>query len=187
MGLDSEGAANGLISAEDNVAQQLKLVLNGEKGAILYLFDLFIYHNSMISSVVSFCKGNSLLPSASDSTHHVGYLELLRNLTSSVELPHRPASDRNEDQQVGFGLWTCLIYWLCSLWLASQSDLNAKPTRPEPEGESSSPKPQRMESPAKTDTDQRSTTHTKSDAVSQSPGSPASPVPRSKRKEGNGN
>ncbi|XP_070692161.1 MAP7 domain-containing protein 1a isoform X2 [Pempheris klunzingeri] len=66
------------------------------------------------------------------------------------------------------------------------SDLNTNPTRPDPEGESSPPKTdktQRMESPAKKDTDRRLTNPAKSDVISRSPGSPASPVPRSKRKE----
>ncbi|XP_070767676.1 MAP7 domain-containing protein 1a isoform X4 [Enoplosus armatus] len=65
-------------------------------------------------------------------------------------------------------------------------DLNTNPTRPDPEGESSPPKTdntQRMESPAKKDTDRRLNTPTKSDFIPRSPGSPASPVPRSKRKE----
>nr|XP_046255436.1 MAP7 domain-containing protein 1a isoform X5 [Scatophagus argus] len=67
-----------------------------------------------------------------------------------------------------------------------QSDLSTNPTRPDPEGESSPSKMDktpRMESPAKKDTDRRLTTPTKSDALTRSPGSPASPVPRSKRKE----
>lgn len=38
MGLDSQGAANSLISAEDNVAQQLKGVLNGKKELISILY-----------------------------------------------------------------------------------------------------------------------------------------------------
>ncbi|XP_041798456.1 MAP7 domain-containing protein 1a isoform X3 [Chelmon rostratus] len=66
------------------------------------------------------------------------------------------------------------------------SDLNTNRTRPDPEGESSPPKTdnsQKMESPAKKDTDRRLATPTKSDAIPRSPGSPASPVPRSKRKE----
>ncbi|XP_076592808.1 MAP7 domain-containing protein 1a isoform X2 [Chaetodon auriga] len=67
-----------------------------------------------------------------------------------------------------------------------RSDLNTNHTRPDPEGESSPPKTdntQKMESPAKKDTDRRLATPTKSDAIPRSPGSPASPVPRSKRKE----
>uniref|UniRef100_A0A8P4KDD5 MAP7 domain containing 1a n=1 Tax=Dicentrarchus labrax TaxID=13489 RepID=A0A8P4KDD5_DICLA len=66
------------------------------------------------------------------------------------------------------------------------SDPNTNPTRPDPEGESSPPKTditERMESPAKKETDRRLTTPTKSDTLPRSPGSPASPVPRSKRKE----
>ncbi|XP_030249388.1 MAP7 domain-containing protein 1a isoform X10 [Sparus aurata] len=66
------------------------------------------------------------------------------------------------------------------------SDLNTNPTRPDPEGESSPPKMDstpRMESPAKKDADRRLTTPTKPDAIGRSPGSPASPGPRSKRKE----
>ncbi|KAK2844873.1 hypothetical protein Q5P01_011532 [Channa striata] len=64
------------------------------------------------------------------------------------------------------------------------SDLKTNPVRPDPEGESSPPKSdntQSTESPAKKDTDRRLTTHTKSDFISRSPGSPASPVPRLKR------
>ncbi|XP_049902641.1 MAP7 domain-containing protein 1a isoform X2 [Epinephelus moara] len=63
------------------------------------------------------------------------------------------------------------------------SDPNTNPTRPDPEGESSPPNTdntERMESPAKKDTDQRLTTPTKSVVLSRSPGSPASPVRRSK-------
>ncbi|XP_042345580.1 MAP7 domain-containing protein 1a isoform X3 [Plectropomus leopardus] len=63
------------------------------------------------------------------------------------------------------------------------SDLNTNPTRPDPEGESSPPKmdsTERMEPPAKKDTDRRLATPTKSDIISRSPGSPASPVRRSK-------
>ncbi|XP_074538893.1 MAP7 domain-containing protein 1a isoform X2 [Halichoeres trimaculatus] len=67
------------------------------------------------------------------------------------------------------------------------SDLKTKPMRPDPEGESSPPKTehilQRMESPAKKDAERRLTTPTKSDVISRSPGSPASPLPRMKRKE----
>ncbi|XP_044064375.1 MAP7 domain-containing protein 1a isoform X2 [Siniperca chuatsi] len=66
------------------------------------------------------------------------------------------------------------------------SNLNINPTRPDPEGESSPLKKdniQRMESPAKKDTDRRLNTPTKSDLIPRSPGSPASPVPRLKRKE----
>ncbi|KAM8735433.1 MAP7 domain-containing protein 1a isoform 6-T6 [Acanthopagrus schlegelii] len=66
------------------------------------------------------------------------------------------------------------------------SDLNTNPTRPDPEGESSPPKMDstpRMESPAKKDADRRLATPTKPDAIARSPGSPASPAPRSKRKE----
>ncbi|XP_026173429.1 MAP7 domain-containing protein 1a isoform X2 [Mastacembelus armatus] len=64
------------------------------------------------------------------------------------------------------------------------SDMNTNPVRPDPEGESSPPKTdktQRMESPAKKNTDRRLNTPTKSDVISQSPGSPASPAPRLKR------
>ncbi|XP_071325124.1 MAP7 domain-containing protein 1a isoform X3 [Trachinotus anak] len=64
------------------------------------------------------------------------------------------------------------------------SDLNTNPMRPDPEGESCPPKTdntQRMESPAKKDTDRRLTTPRKSDIIPGSPGSPASPVPRSKQ------
>ncbi|XP_037641560.1 MAP7 domain-containing protein 1a isoform X2 [Sebastes umbrosus] len=63
------------------------------------------------------------------------------------------------------------------------SALNANPTRPDPEGESSPPKTdntERMDSPAKKDADRRLNTPTKSDVIQRSPGSPASPVPRSK-------
>lgn len=81
-----------------------------------------------------------------------------------------------------------LAFILClCLRPAPHSDLNIKPTRPDPEGESSPPKTdktQRMESPAKKDTDRRLTTPTKSDVIPRSPGSSASPAPRSKRKEG---
>ncbi|KAM6994994.1 MAP7 domain-containing protein 1a isoform 3-T3 [Tautogolabrus adspersus] len=67
------------------------------------------------------------------------------------------------------------------------SDLKTNPTRPDPEGESSPPKTEsithRMESPAKKDTDQKLTTPTISDIIPRSPGSPASPLPRTKRKE----
>ncbi|XP_028281982.1 MAP7 domain-containing protein 1a isoform X2 [Parambassis ranga] len=64
------------------------------------------------------------------------------------------------------------------------SVLNTNPVRPDPEGESSPSKMdsvQRMESPAKKDTDRLLATPTKSDIISRSPGSPASPAPRSKR------
>ncbi|XP_042279793.1 MAP7 domain-containing protein 1a isoform X2 [Thunnus maccoyii] len=64
------------------------------------------------------------------------------------------------------------------------SQLIKNPTRPDPEGESSPPKTdntQRMESPAKKDTNRRLTTPTKPDVIPRSPGSPASPVPKSKR------
>ncbi|XP_044214579.1 MAP7 domain-containing protein 1a isoform X5 [Thunnus albacares] len=64
------------------------------------------------------------------------------------------------------------------------SQLIKNPTRPDPEGESSPPKTdntQRMESPAKKDTNWRLTTPTKPDVIPRSPGSPASPVPKSKR------
>ncbi|XP_039974539.1 MAP7 domain-containing protein 1a isoform X3 [Xiphias gladius] len=64
------------------------------------------------------------------------------------------------------------------------SDLNSNPTRPDPEGESSPPKTdtiQRMESAVKKDTDRRFTTPRKSDIIPRSPGSPASPVSRSKQ------
>ncbi len=80
-----------------------------------------------------------------------------------------------------------LVFLCLSLRPAPHSDLNTKPTRPDPEGESSPPKTdhiQRMESPAKKDADRRLTTPTKSDVIPRSPGSPASPAPRSKRKEG---
>uniref|UniRef100_UPI0037E79F91 MAP7 domain-containing protein 1a isoform X2 n=1 Tax=Semicossyphus pulcher TaxID=241346 RepID=UPI0037E79F91 len=67
------------------------------------------------------------------------------------------------------------------------SDLKTNATRPDPEGESSPPKTEsitpRMESPAKKDTDRRLTTPTKADIIPRSPGSPASPHPRTKRKE----
>uniref|UniRef100_A0A8C2XFE7 MAP7 domain containing 1 n=1 Tax=Cyclopterus lumpus TaxID=8103 RepID=A0A8C2XFE7_CYCLU len=65
----------------------------------------------------------------------------------------------------------------------SHSALNTNPTRPDPEGESSPPKTdntERMVSPAKKNTDWRLTTPTKSDVISRSPGSPASPIPRLK-------
>ncbi|XP_029958213.1 MAP7 domain-containing protein 1a isoform X2 [Salarias fasciatus] len=62
--------------------------------------------------------------------------------------------------------------------------LNMDPTRPDPEGESS-PVPtddtRRTESPARKSTDRRLATPTKADVMSRSPGSPASPVPRSKK------
>ncbi|XP_056236758.1 MAP7 domain-containing protein 1a isoform X4 [Seriola aureovittata] len=64
------------------------------------------------------------------------------------------------------------------------SDLKTNPTRPDPEGESSPPKmdnTQRMESPVKKDTDLRLTTPRKSDIIPRTPGSPASPIPRSKQ------
>ncbi|GAA6220397.1 MAP7 domain-containing protein 1-like isoform X1 [Lates japonicus] len=64
------------------------------------------------------------------------------------------------------------------------SDLKTNVTRPDPEGESSPQKTdntQRMESPAKKDKDRRLTTPRKSDIIPRSPGSPASPVPRSKQ------
>ncbi|XP_030014220.1 MAP7 domain-containing protein 1a isoform X2 [Sphaeramia orbicularis] len=70
------------------------------------------------------------------------------------------------------------------LYPAPHSDLSKNPTRPDPEGESSPPKTeliQRMESPAKKDTERRLMTPTKPDVISQSPGSPASPSPRSKK------
>ncbi|CAN9513835.1 unnamed protein product [Ophioblennius macclurei] len=62
--------------------------------------------------------------------------------------------------------------------------LNMNPTRPDPEGESS-PVPtddtKRMDSPLKKPADRRLATPTKADVMSRSPGSPASPVPRSKK------
>ncbi|XP_026227476.1 MAP7 domain-containing protein 1a isoform X2 [Anabas testudineus] len=64
------------------------------------------------------------------------------------------------------------------------SDLKMNPTRPDPEGESSPPKTdntQRMQSPAKKNADRRLITPTKSDIIPRSPGSPASPAPKSKR------
>ncbi|XP_018555419.1 MAP7 domain-containing protein 1a isoform X3 [Lates calcarifer] len=64
------------------------------------------------------------------------------------------------------------------------SDLKTNATRPDPEGESSpqnTDNTQRMESPAKKDKDRRLTTPRKSDIIPRSPGSPASPVPRSKQ------
>ncbi|XP_040900574.1 MAP7 domain-containing protein 1a isoform X2 [Toxotes jaculatrix] len=77
------------------------------------------------------------------------------------------------------------LFLLClPLQPAPHSDLNPNPTRPDPEGESSPPKTdntQRMESPAKKATDRRLTTPRKSDIIPQSPGSPTSPVPRSKQ------
>ncbi|KAM4579765.1 MAP7 domain-containing protein 1a isoform 5-T5 [Odontesthes bonariensis] len=57
-------------------------------------------------------------------------------------------------------------------------------SRPDPEGESSPLKtetPQRMEASAKKETDRQLTTPTKSDVISRSPRSPASPVPRSNK------
>ncbi|GLD72193.1 MAP7 domain-containing protein 1a isoform X3 [Lates japonicus] len=69
-------------------------------------------------------------------------------------------------------------------WAAPHSDLKTNVTRPDPEGESSPQKTdntQRMESPAKKDKDRRLTTPRKSDIIPRSPGSPASPVPRSKQ------
>ncbi|KAM3613498.1 uncharacterized protein V6R79_000585 [Siganus canaliculatus] len=65
-------------------------------------------------------------------------------------------------------------------------DLNTNPTRPDPEGESSPPKMDnisRVESPTKKSTDRRMNTPTKFDGLPRSPASPASPVPRSKKKE----
>ncbi|XP_072249940.1 MAP7 domain-containing protein 1a isoform X2 [Leuresthes tenuis] len=56
--------------------------------------------------------------------------------------------------------------------------------RPDPEGESSPSKtenPQRMDASAKKETDRQLTTPTKSDVISRSPRSPASPVPRSNK------
>ncbi|KAM7421275.1 hypothetical protein PAMA_015430 [Pampus argenteus] len=64
------------------------------------------------------------------------------------------------------------------------SELITNPTRPDPEGESSPPQKdntQRMESPSKKDTDRRLTTPIKPDVIPRSPGSPASPIPKSKR------
>ncbi|XP_024917242.1 MAP7 domain-containing protein 1a [Cynoglossus semilaevis] len=63
------------------------------------------------------------------------------------------------------------------------SDLNTNPTRPDPEGESSPPHAdRRMESPAQRDADRRPTTPKKSDITPHSqPGTPASPVHRSKQ------
>lgn len=116
------------------------------------------------------------------------------------QLSHRPSGERNEDQPVEFHLraecslffvLSCsLVSFLClSLGPASHSDLDTKPTRPDPEGESSPPKSDsiaKMESPAKKGVDRRLMTPTKTDAIPRSPGSPASPAPRSKRKEGKG-
>ncbi|XP_053737415.1 MAP7 domain-containing protein 1a isoform X2 [Synchiropus splendidus] len=65
-----------------------------------------------------------------------------------------------------------------------QSDLITNPPRPDPEGRSSPPKMeniQRTESPVKTETDRRFMSPAKPDILTQSPGSPSSPVPRSKR------
>ncbi|XP_069559922.1 MAP7 domain-containing protein 1a isoform X2 [Brachyistius frenatus] len=64
------------------------------------------------------------------------------------------------------------------------SALKTNPTRPDPEGESSPLKTDNtlsMGSPAKKDTDRRLTTPTKSERIPRPPGSPASPVPKSKR------
>ncbi|KAM9310085.1 MAP7 domain-containing protein 1a isoform 2-T2 [Pholidichthys leucotaenia] len=58
------------------------------------------------------------------------------------------------------------------------------PARPDPEGENSPlniDNMKRMESPAKKDAGRRLTTPSKSDIISRSPASPASPVPRTKR------
>lgn len=85
-------------------------------------------------------------------------------------------------------LLSCVLSCL-SFQLAAHCDLNARPARTEPEGESSPPesdKPQRMESAEKKDAEQRFTSLSNSDAVPLSPASPASSVPRSKRKEGKG-
>lgn len=85
-------------------------------------------------------------------------------------------------------LLSCVLFCL-PFQLASHSDLNTRPARTEPEGESSPPEsdqPQRMESAETKDVEQRLTSHTKPDAVPLSPVSPASSVPRSKRKEGKG-
>ncbi|XP_042078285.1 MAP7 domain-containing protein 1a isoform X1 [Haplochromis burtoni] len=62
--------------------------------------------------------------------------------------------------------------------------LNTNPVRPDPEGESSPLKTdntERMDPPAKKDTDRRRTTPSKSDIISRSPASPASPALKSKR------
>lgn len=77
------------------------------------------------------------------------------------------------------------LFPLCPFPLpAPVPELSPNQTRPDPEGESSPPKTeniQRMESPAKKDPNRRLATPTKTDVISQSPGSPASPVSRSKR------
>lgn len=138
---------------------------------------------------------------AIDSTPQTRYMKLF---LEEVYVIHnkplqRPGSDRNEDRLVEFHLCACLTFYLViyslvfilclSLRPAPHSDLNTNPTRPDPEGESSPPKMDstpRMESPAKKDADRRLATPTKPDAIARSPGSPASPAPRSKRKEGKG-
>lgn len=76
-----------------------------------------------------------------------------------------------------------LLVFLSSSHLSLQPDLNTNPTRPDPEGESSPPHAdRRMESPAQRDADRRPTTPKKSDITPQSqPGTPASPVHRSKQ------
>ncbi|XP_011483952.1 MAP7 domain-containing protein 1 isoform X1 [Oryzias latipes] len=64
------------------------------------------------------------------------------------------------------------------------SVLESKSLRPDPEGESSPLKTadgQKMNSPTKKETDPRRTPPMKSDVISRSPASPASPLPQSKR------
>lgn len=135
-----------------------------------------------------------------DSTPHTWYMQLLRKFTSSTisYFIGPAATGMKPDWLSSIPVpvlpsplsFPHLFFTLClSCWPAPCSDLNTNRTRPDPEGESSPPKTdnsQKMESPAKKDTDRRLATPTKSDAIPRSPGSPASPVPRSKRKEGKG-
>lgn len=160
---------------------------------------MFCYSANMIYQIEQSLKENSLLLITTGSTPHTWYMQLLRKFTSST-INHfiGPAvrgmktnwfSSISELILPFTFSFTHLFLSCLSLRPASHSDLNTKPTRPDPEGESSLPKSDktpRMESPAKKDTDRRLTTPTKSDAIPRSSGSPASPVPRSKRKEGKG-
>lgn len=131
-----------------------------------------------------------------ESTLHTSYLQLFRKFTSpTLNYFRGPAVTGMKTNwfhlcaRLTFYLVINSLVFLC-LRQAPHSDLNTNPTRPDPEGESSPPKrdhTQRMESPAKKDAEMRRlTTPTKSDVIPRSPGSPASPVPRSKRKEGKG-
>lgn len=141
----------------------------------------------------------SLLHIATDSTPHTWYTQLLRKFTSPTINYFIGLTGKGMKTNWLSSIFvlvlpytlslTHLFLFCLSLWPAPQLDMNTKPTRPDPEGESSPPKTdktQRMESPIKKDADRRLTTPTKSDVIPRSPGSPASPVPRSKRKEGKG-